>query len=68
MKPPWKEHPEIEPGSIGWRMGYGEEYMMDFNTWFENQTEEFKRIYSDENPPPPILAEFFVRRGVGQDS
>ena len=30
MPPPWLAHREIERYSIGWRMGYGEDYIMRF--------------------------------------
>lgn len=30
MAPLWLMYPEIPNGSIGWRMGYGEGYAMDF--------------------------------------
>ncbi len=29
MPPPWLAHREIERYSIGWRMGYGEDYIDD---------------------------------------
>ena len=30
MPPPWLAHREIERYSIGWRMGYGEDYIDRF--------------------------------------
>lgn len=30
MPPPWLAYPEIERYSIGWRMGYGEDYIGRF--------------------------------------
>lgn len=30
MPPPWLAHREIERYSIGWRMGYGEDYIYRF--------------------------------------
>jgi len=30
MPPPWLAHREIERYSIGWRMGYGDDYMYRF--------------------------------------
>ncbi len=32
-RPPWLEHPQIPNGSMGWRMGYGESYLMDLYAW-----------------------------------
>lgn len=33
MPPPWLAHREIERYSIGWRMGYGEDYIDRFDDW-----------------------------------
>ncbi|MFR3181913.1 hypothetical protein [Dysosmobacter welbionis] len=33
MPPPWMAFPEIERYSIGWRMGYGEDYIDRFDDW-----------------------------------
>jgi hypothetical protein len=33
LLPPWKKYPEIQAGSIGWRMGYGEGYMIAWDKW-----------------------------------
>ena len=35
MPPPWLAHREIERYSIGWRMGYGENYIVRFGDWLE---------------------------------
>lgn len=35
MPPPWLAHREIERYSIGWRMGYGEDYIVRFGDWLE---------------------------------
>ena len=54
MPPPWLVYPEIERYSIGWRMGYGENYIYKFWNWLDTLT-------SDE------LAEYrsLFRRGGG---
>lgn len=31
--PPWKKYPHIERYSIGWRMGYGEDYLGVWWAW-----------------------------------
>ena len=36
MPPPWLAHREIERYSIGWRMGYGEDYIYRFGDWLDN--------------------------------
>lgn len=43
--PPWLAHPEIEPGSIGWRMGYGEDHMIKLSKYFNELSESEQLIY-----------------------
>ena len=33
LLPPWRKYPEIPRFSIGWRMGYGETYMLIWGEW-----------------------------------
>ena len=40
MPPPWLAYPEIERYSIGWRMGYGEDYIGRFFSWLEDISSE----------------------------
>ena len=40
LPPPWIAYPEIERYSIGWRMGYGEEYICRWGGWWETLTEK----------------------------
>lgn len=40
LPPPWLAYPEIERYSIGWRMGYGEDYLYKFSDWFYSLPEE----------------------------
>lgn len=39
MPLPWMRFPDIHPCSIGWRMGEGESYLMQFSTWWEGLTD-----------------------------
>jgi len=54
MPPLWMMFPYIHPYSIGWRMGAGEGYKLDFWDWFqtlpENEQQQYKVMF-----PPPIL-------------
>lgn len=52
--PPWQAHPEIERYSIGWRMGYGESYMMTWWHWWETagMDEAAKVAYFRADEPP----------------
>lgn len=51
MPPPWIAYPEIERGSIGWRMGYGEDYLMKWGSWFdaldEKEQKEYQELFSE---------------------
>lgn len=47
MAPLWLMYPNIQNGSIGWRMGYGEGYAMDFYSWFGNLEEGEKKKYRE---------------------
>ncbi len=43
--PPWQAHPNIPRFSIGWRMGYGEYYLTNWWTWYQQQSEAEKKSY-----------------------
>lgn len=49
--PPWIRHPEIPRYSIGWRMGYGEDYMTIWWHWAEGRSAEEKTAYFREFAP-----------------
>ena len=34
MEAPWVKHPDIPAGSIGWRMGDGQDYYEQFYRWY----------------------------------
>ena len=52
MPPPWLACPEIERYSIGWRMGYGEEYIYRFFSWLEELSSEERVEYQALFPEP----------------
>ena len=64
MIPPWKAHPNIQAGSVGWRMGVGEEYIVEFGQWFGRKHTEAKQRYANEHPEPAGWEGFYARRGV----
>lgn len=64
MVPPWQKHPEIPLGSIGWRMGYGEDYWAAFDEWFKRKTPDHRLRYARENPEPDGWDGFYRRKGV----
>jgi hypothetical protein len=52
MEPPWQKYPDIPAGSIGWRMGGGEEYYDQFYRWFSGLTPDEQEAYASANEPP----------------
>jgi hypothetical protein len=59
LLPPWLRYPDIRYGSIGWRMGPGEVYMMAWTEWSgsftADQLLEYFRHYA---PVPPEWLSF----------
>ncbi|WP_409342875.1 NADAR family protein [Paenibacillus sp. MBLB4367] len=52
MAPPWLMYPHISRYSIGWRMGYGEHYVMHFGKWFSALTPEERDTFRHMFPAP----------------
>lgn len=52
MLPLWLKYPEILPGSIGWRMGDGEDYWFEWHDWFRAQDRDFRAAYVARYPEP----------------
>ena len=52
MPPPWLAHREIERYSIGWRMGYGEDYIYRFGDWLDTLSREELAEYRMLFPEP----------------
>ena len=52
MPPPWLAHREIERYSIGWRMGYGEDYIYRFGDWLDTLSPEEQTEYRALFPEP----------------
>ena len=61
LLPPWKQHPEIPSGSIGWRMGYGEDYLMKFDDWYKTLDDEQAGGFRAANPAPSGWRHFYER-------
>ena len=63
MKPPWEEHPDIRPRSIGWRMGEGECYMESFWSYYNSlppeEQDDYRRLHR-----PPLRWSGFYQRGT----
>ena len=52
MPPPWLAFREIERYSIGWRMGYGEDYIYRFGDWLDTLSPEERVEYRSLFPEP----------------
>jgi hypothetical protein len=52
VEPPWIKYPHIGLGSIGWRMGYGEEYWFTFADWYRTLGAGEKSELRDRYPEP----------------
>ena len=67
MIPPWQKHPDFPLGSAGWRMGYGEEYWIEFDQWFARKHTQAKVAYAEQYPEPIGWSGFYRRKGVAVD-
>lgn len=45
MAPWWFMYPHFRRYSIGWRMGYGENYAFEFGNWYSTLTNEEQEQY-----------------------
>ena len=52
MPPPWLAFPDRERYSIGWRMGYGEDYIYRFGDWLDTLSPEERKEYRSLFPEP----------------
>ena len=49
---PWDVYPEIPCGSIGWRMGPGEDVFSDWITWLRGLAANQREEYRKQHPEP----------------
>lgn len=59
MLPPWKKYPEINRFSIGWRMGYGEGYLIEWWGFYAKLSDEEKKDYRKKYPQPLMWFRFY---------
>lgn len=50
MLPPWIKYSDISEGSIGWRMGEAEGYLMEWTVWLLGLTKKDLLEYSEKYP------------------
>src|SRR5258706_14468289 len=54
LLPPWRKFPQIQAGSIGWRMGYGEVYEAAWGKWTKEWNQEQLIAYFKNYLPIPL--------------
>ena len=59
MLPPWLIYPEIKAMSIGWRMGDGEAYLIEWGDWYEKLSKDEEMEYQANYPPPSYWFNFY---------
>lgn len=52
LLPPWIGYSDVARGSIAWRMGEGESYLMDWYVWIRALSKERRKAYEIEYPEP----------------
>lgn len=56
---PWNKYPNVDPGDMYWRMGKGEEYIIDFTKYYDALSEKEKNAYQLYNPTPKDWQGFY---------
>lgn len=59
MAPPWLMYSHISSCSIGWRMGYGENYIMEFWSWYSDLTRDEQKQFQQMFPTPKGWLEWY---------
>ena len=68
LPPPWIKFPQIDPFSIGWRMGCGEDYKFKFNEWFKTLSQDEQRQYQQLFTEPATWRGYWDERLGGDES
>lgn len=59
ITPPWKKYPTVDPLDMFWRMGQGEQYIIDFRKYFNELSDRDKIIYELSYPATDDWSEFY---------
>jgi hypothetical protein len=59
MIPPWIKYPNIPRQSVGWRMGLGEQYLAEFESWWNKQLRSTHLELRSAYPEPDEWTGFF---------
>lgn len=65
LPPPWIAYPHIERYSIGWRMGYGEDYIFRWGEWYDALGEAEQKEYQRLFPEPVIWQGYWTDEDSG---
>ena len=57
-QPPWRVYP-YPWGSMGYRMGRGQDYWEEFGDWFRSLTDEGRAMFAADNPEPADWKYFY---------
>ncbi|WP_114783055.1 NADAR family protein [Botryobacter ruber] len=52
IQPPWQQYPKTESVDMFWRMGKGENYMIEFSKYYSSLNDHEKTVYKLTNPQP----------------
>jgi ribA/ribD-fused uncharacterized protein len=52
IQPPWTKFSDVDSNDMFWRMGKGEDYLIEFSKYYQSLTEREKKIYKMTNPQP----------------
>lgn len=59
LLPPWTKFPGIDPHDMFWRMGKGEDYIVEFSAFYDKLSERNKLIFQLANPSPFDWSTFY---------
>jgi hypothetical protein len=60
LRPVWIEFPKIPWGSIGWRMGAGEDYWHKWMPWYKELSVSEREAYKTNWPEPEGWKDFYA--------
>lgn len=62
MNAPWEEFPELCCVSSGWRQGYGQGYLYDWDDWYQQLSPQERAAYQVRHAQPTDWYDFYKVR------
>ncbi len=59
LPPPWEKYPELDTRSIGWRMGYGEAFLDEWQAYYHGLSPAGRLRYRQMYPAPEKWIGFY---------